>query len=126
MATLYHWDLPAALDDRGGWLDPDVAYWFADYARLMYRALGDRVALWVTLNEPWVVTDGGYLRGALAPGHRNLFSAPIATHSRLRGDQLIQVSSPSGPRLGSGARRSRRRESSTGDEAARASRRWRA
>lgn len=38
-------DLPAALDDRGGWLDPEVAYWFADYARLMYRALGDRVAL---------------------------------------------------------------------------------
>jgi beta-glucosidase len=64
VATLYHWDLPAALDDRGGWLDPD-ACWFADYARLMYRALGDRVALWVTLNEPWVVTDGGYLHGAL-------------------------------------------------------------
>jgi beta-glucosidase len=84
VATLYHWDLPAALDDRGGWLNPDIAHWFADYARLMYRALGDRVALWVTLNEPWVVTDGGYLHGALAPGHRNLFSAPIATHNLLR------------------------------------------
>jgi len=84
VATLYHWDLPAALDDRGGWLNPDIAHWFADYARLMYRALGDRVALWVTLNEPWVVTDGGYLHGALAPGHRNLFEAPIASHNLLR------------------------------------------
>jgi beta-glucosidase len=84
VATLYHWDLPAALDDRGGWLNPDIAHWFADYARLMYRALGDRVALWVTLNEPWVVTDGGYLHGALAPGHRSLFEAPIASHNLLR------------------------------------------
>ena len=46
----------------------------------MYRALDDRVTMWATLNEPWVVTDGGYLHGPLAPGHRNLFEAPIATH----------------------------------------------
>jgi beta-glucosidase len=83
-ATLYHWDLPAALDDRGGWLNPDVAHWFADYAQAVYRRLDDRVTLWATLNEPWVVTDGGYLHGALAPGHRNLFEAPIATHNLLR------------------------------------------
>jgi beta-glucosidase len=84
MATLYHWDLPAALDDRGGWLNPDVADWFADYARVMVRALDDRIPLWVTLNEPWVVADGGYLHGALAPGHRNGFEAPIASHQLLR------------------------------------------
>jgi beta-glucosidase len=84
MATLYHWDLPAALDDRGGWLNPDVADWFADYARVVYRALDDRVKLWATLNEPWVVTDGGYLHGTLAPGHRNRFEAPIASHHLLR------------------------------------------
>ena len=84
MATLYHWDLPAALDDRGGWLNPDIADWFADYARVVYKALDDRVALWVTLNEPWVVTDGGYLHGVLAPGHRNRFEAPIASHHLLR------------------------------------------
>jgi len=82
--TLYHWDLPAALDDLGGWLNRDIAGWFADYARILFRALDDRVAFWATLNEPWVVADGGYLYGVLAPGHRNLFEAPIATHNLLR------------------------------------------
>ena len=82
--TLFHWDLPAALDDRGGWLNRDIADWFADYARVMVRALGDRVPMWATLNEPWVVTDGGYLHGVLAPGHRNLYEAPIATHNLMR------------------------------------------
>jgi beta-glucosidase len=81
LLTLYHWDLPAALDDRGGWLNPDVVDWFAEYARVMYRALDGKVEMWATLNEPWVVTDGGYLHGALAPGHRNLFEAPIASHN---------------------------------------------
>ncbi|MGH8713469.1 MAG: GH1 family beta-glucosidase [Casimicrobiaceae bacterium] len=84
MATLFHWDLPAALDDRGGWLNPDIAQWFADYAAVVFRRLDDRVKLWATLNEPWVVTDGGYLHGALAPGHRNRFEAPIAAHQLLR------------------------------------------
>jgi len=84
MATLFHWDLPAALDDRGGWLNPDSAGWFADYAATVFRTLDDRVKLWATLNEPWVVTDGGYLHGALAPGHRNRFEAPIATHNLMR------------------------------------------
>ncbi len=84
MVTLFHWDLPAALDDRGGWLNPDIADWFADYATIVFRRLDDRVKLWATLNEPWVVTDGGYLHGALAPGHRNRFEAPIATHQLLR------------------------------------------
>jgi beta-glucosidase len=86
--TLYHWDLPAALDDRGGWLNRDVAGWFSDYAAVMFRALGDRVPLWATLNEPWVVTDGGYLHGALAPGHRSLFEAPIASQNLLRAHGL--------------------------------------
>jgi beta-glucosidase len=82
--TLFHWDLPAALDDLGGWLNPDCASWFADYASVVFRRLDDRVKLWATLNEPWVVTDGGYLHGAIAPGHRNRFEAPIATHHLLR------------------------------------------
>ncbi|HEV7491673.1 MAG TPA: GH1 family beta-glucosidase [Rhodanobacteraceae bacterium] len=84
LATLYHWDLPAALDDRGGWLNPDIADWFAEYASVVYRKLDGRVKKWTTLNEPWVVTDGGYLYGALAPGHRNMFEAPIASHHLLR------------------------------------------
>ena len=82
--TLFHWDLPAALDDRGGWLNPDIAHWFADYASVLFHELDDRVTMWATLNEPWVVTDGGYLHGKLAPGHRNVFEAPIATHQLLR------------------------------------------
>jgi beta-glucosidase len=84
IATLFHWDLPAALDDLGGWLNPDIAGWFADYASVMFRKLDGRVKRWATLNEPWVVTDGGYLHGALAPGHRNRFEGPIASHHLLR------------------------------------------
>lgn len=83
MATLYHWDLPAALDDQGGWLNPDIAHWFADYATLLFQRLDGRVRKWVTLNEPWVVMDGGYLNGVLAPGHRNLYEAPRVTHNLL-------------------------------------------
>ncbi len=82
--TLYHWDLPAALDDLGGWLNRDIAGWFAEYANVLFRALDDRVRFWATLNEPWVVADGGYLYGVLAPGHKNLFEAPIVTHNLLR------------------------------------------
>ncbi len=82
--TLFHWDLPAALDDRGGWLNPDIAGWFAEYGQVLFRALDDRVEMWTTLNEPWVVADGGYLRGKLAPGHESLFEAPIASHNLLR------------------------------------------
>ncbi len=81
--TLYHWDLPAALDDRGGWLNRDIAGWFGDYAQTMVQALGDRVQHWTTLNEPWVVMDGGYMEGGLAPGHRNLYEAPLAAHHLL-------------------------------------------
>jgi beta-glucosidase len=83
-ATLFHWDLPAALDDRGGWLNRDSAQWFAEYAEVLFKALDGRVKRWYTINEPWVVTDGGYLHGALAPGHRNKYEAPIATHNLMR------------------------------------------
>ena len=82
--TLFHWDLPAALDDRGGWLNRDIAHWFAEYAETLFRALDDRVPYWSTLNEPWVVVDGGYMHGTLAPGHRNLYEAPLAAHNLMR------------------------------------------
>jgi len=83
MVTLYHWDLPAALDDRGGWLSPEMPDWFADYAEVAFRAFDDRVPLWATLNEPWVINDGGYTHGAHAPGHRSAFEPPIVTHRLL-------------------------------------------
>lgn len=83
-ATLYHWDLPAALDDRGGWLNRDIAEWFADYATVMFDRLGDRVPMWATINEPWVIMDGGYMHGKLAPGHRSIYEAPIVSHNVLR------------------------------------------
>lgn len=84
MATLYHWDLPEPLDNRGGWLNPEIDEWFAAYARVCFHRLDDRVQFWATINEPWVVMDGGYLHGPLAPGHRNLFEAPIVSHNLLR------------------------------------------
>ncbi len=82
--TLYHWDLPAALDDRGGWVNPDIAGWFAEYAQVVFRSLADRVRLWVTLNEPWVVMDAGYVHGVHAPGHRDLSEAVHVSHNLLR------------------------------------------
>src|SRR5688500_1673407 len=84
LVTLYHWDLPAALDDRGGWLNPEIAQWFADYASVMFRKLDGRVKLWATLNEPWVITDGGYLYCAMAPGRQNSCEAPLVSHHLLR------------------------------------------
>ncbi len=84
LITLFHWDLPAALDDAGGWLNRESATWFANYARVAFAALDGRVKKWTTLNEPWVVSDGGYLYGLLAPGHKNLFEAPIASHNLMR------------------------------------------
>ena len=84
LVTLYHWDLPAALDDRGGWLNPDIAELVRRLCGGHVPQLDGRVKKWVTLNEPWVVSDGGYLHGALAPGHRNRFEAPIASHNLLR------------------------------------------
>ncbi|WP_284615519.1 GH1 family beta-glucosidase [Aquabacterium humicola] len=95
MLTLHHWDLPAALDDRGGWLNPDSADWFADYAALVGRALGDRVALWTTLNEPWVIADGGFMHGVLAPGHRSAWEAALVAQRLLcahgRGVQALRA-----------------------------------
>jgi beta-glucosidase len=94
--TLYHWDLPAPLDDLGGWLNRDISGWFADYADIAVRALGDRVALWTTLNEPWVSMDAGYMHGTHAPGHRSVTEAGVAAHNLLRahgaGMQAIRAS----------------------------------
>ena len=82
--TLYHWDLPAALEDRGGWAHADAPKWFAEYAGLMFRSLGDRVPMWATLNEPWVTMDNGYVTGAHAPGRRDWAEAARVSQNLLR------------------------------------------
>ena len=82
--TLYHWDLPAALEDRGGWASLHMPAWFGDYAAIMYRALGDRVRMWSTINEPWVVMDQGYVAGSLAPGRRDLAEAAAVSKNLLK------------------------------------------
>ncbi len=84
MVTLYHWDLPAALEDRGGWADPRSADWFAEYARLMYATLADRVPMWATINEPWVVVDSGYVAGQHAPGRQDWAEAAAVAKNLLR------------------------------------------
>ncbi len=66
--TLYHWDLPQALQDLGGWPQRELCGYFADYAALMVKRLGDRVCQWVTFNEPWVAAFVGYREGRHAPG----------------------------------------------------------
>lgn len=66
--TLYHWDFPQALQAKGGWLTRDAADWFADYAAVVARALGDRVPVWLTMNEPRSFLGGGYVAGVHAPG----------------------------------------------------------
>ncbi len=66
--TLYHWDFPTALEARGGWLNRDAADWFADYAAAVARPLGDRVDMWLTMNEPRSFLGGGYVAGVHAPG----------------------------------------------------------
>ncbi|MBE3599774.1 MAG: beta-glucosidase [Limnochordaceae bacterium] len=68
VVTLYHWDLPQALQDRGGWPHRDTAYRFADYAAWMFDRLGDRVPYWITHNEPFVVSILGHVTGEHAPG----------------------------------------------------------
>lgn len=79
-ATLYHWDLPQALEDAGGWPNRDTAQRFADYADMMMSALGDRVQSWMIFNEPWVFTTLGYLLGAHAPGRTDVDAYLRATH----------------------------------------------
>src|SRR6266567_1539298 len=80
LATLYHWDLPVILQDRGGWLVRDTAYAFADYAGVVVRRLGDRVHWWLTHNEPWCSAYLGYAIGIHAPGLHDKQLAVEAGH----------------------------------------------
>ncbi|MCW5695642.1 MAG: beta-glucosidase [Bauldia sp.] len=79
-ATLYHWDLPSPLQDRGGWANRDVAAWFADYAALVARHFGDRLWGLATINEPWCVAFLSHYLGKHAPGLRDIRATARAMH----------------------------------------------
>ena len=78
--TLFHWDLPQALEDAGGWPERATAYAFADYAEVVARRLGDRVRLWTTHNEPYCSSWLGYVTGEFAPGRADLAAGAAAAH----------------------------------------------
>ncbi|BCB85474.1 GH1 family beta-glucosidase [Phytohabitans suffuscus] len=88
IVTLYHWDLPQTLEDRGGWTSRDTASWFAEYAAAAYTRLGDRISTWTTLNEPWCSAYLGYASGIHAPGRQDPAAAFAAVHHLLLGHGL--------------------------------------
>jgi beta-glucosidase len=88
VVTLYHWDLPQVLQDSGGWTNRETVKRFEDYVGIVSAALGDRVAKWVTVNEPWVAAFIGYGNGVHAPGISDLGSAVRSAHHLLLGHGL--------------------------------------
>lgn len=88
MATLYHWDLPQPLEDKGGWPERETAHRFAEYAAHVHAALGDRVRNWTTINEPWCAAFLGYASGEHAPGRRDPAASLLAAHHQLFGHGL--------------------------------------
>ena len=104
VATVYHWELPQALEDDGGWGNRDTAERFAEYAELLARELGDQVAMWITHNEPQQAADQGYRRGTHAPGKTDMALAATATHHLLLSHglamQAMRAVLPSGGQIG--------------------------
>lgn len=80
IVTLYHWDLPQALQEEGGWTNPSIVDHFVAYAQVVFKALGDRVKKWITHNEPWVVAFAGHYAGRHAPGMTDLLLALKTSH----------------------------------------------
>ncbi|WP_425411273.1 GH1 family beta-glucosidase [Microbacterium indicum] len=81
--TLYHWDMPQALEEKGGWTSRDTVDRFVEYAVTMHEALGDRVKIWTTLNEPWCSSFLSYTAGAHAPGRQSVEAGALASHHLL-------------------------------------------
>jgi beta-glucosidase len=96
--TLYHWDLPQALQDKGGWGNRDIVSWFSDYTALCARHYGDRVKHWMVLNEPMVFTGAGYFLGVHAPGEKGLKKFLPAVHhavlSQAAGGRVLRSECP--------------------------------
>jgi len=80
LVTLYHWDMPQALEDAGGWPNRDLVGRYCDYVQLVSRALGDRVNDWILFNEPSAFVDLGYLEGTMAPGRQSILDFLRASH----------------------------------------------
>ena len=103
LLTLYHWDLPSALEDAGGWPERATVEAFREFAGVVARRLGDRVGRWVTMNEPWVVSWLGYGQGVHAPGRHSTRDALACAHHVLlgHGQAMEQIRSESpGARVG--------------------------
>src|SRR5439155_15527126 len=83
VVTLYHWDLPQALQDEGGWRSRDTVERFAEYAATCFDAYGDRVQWWITQNEPWIIGLLGHQLGIHAPGERDLRACVEVFHHLL-------------------------------------------
>ena len=103
--TLYHWDLPQALFDRGGWLNPEIPRWFADYTAAVVDRLSDRVGHWITINEPQIFIGLGYNEGKHAPGLKLATAEQLrAAHQALlahgRAVQVIRGRAKTTPRVG--------------------------
>lgn len=90
--TLYHWDLPQALQENGGWLNRDTAYRFADYAQRVANRYGDRVRNWLTVNEPWTCAFLGHAQGLHAPGMTDYAAAGVAAHHLMLAHGLATAS----------------------------------
>ena len=92
IVTLYHWDLPQALEDRGGWLSRDTVERFADFARACFDAYSDRVEWWLTVNEPWIIGLLGYLHGLHAPGVKDDVRSEVTAfhHTLLAHGRAVQ------------------------------------
>lgn len=86
--TLYHWDLPQPLEDKGGWPERETAHRFAEYAAHVHAALGDRVHHWTTVNEPWCAAFLGYASGEHAPGRLDPSASLLAAHHLMLGHGL--------------------------------------
>lgn len=101
--TLYHWDLPEALEQRGGWVNRDSIEWFGEYADKMFRIFGDIVPMWSTINEP-IATYVGYAHGGFAPGHTNEKWGNQARHNILvahgKGVEAFRACSPENGKIG--------------------------
>jgi beta-glucosidase len=98
VATLYHWDLPQALQDRGGWLNRESVEWFARYASVAKDSLGDMIEMWATLNEPWCSAFLGHSSGEHAPGIKDSPRSFVAAHHLMlahhAGIRAMRASSP--------------------------------